>query len=254
MTGTIFMVHGMWAGPWCWDKYKDFFEKKGYLCVTPALPYHDVNPDDPPHPKIGTASLIDYADFLEAEIKKLAEPPIIMGHSMGGLLTQILAARGLGKAGILLSPAAPAGIIALAPTVVYSFSACLLTWAFWRKPFKPSFDKIVYSVLHQTPVEDQKDYYKKMVYESGRVIAEIGFWIFDNNRAATVDESKIKIPLLITSGGQDRITPAKVVKKVADKYKAVSTYKEFEGRAHNVIGEPGWEDVAGYVYGWLKGI
>jgi len=75
---------------------------------------------------------------------------------------------------------------------------------------------------------------------------------FFTARASKVDESKLKCPVLIIAGSEDRITPAPVVRKIARKYKAVSTYKEFENHAHWVVGETGWEEITEYVAGWLK--
>ena len=97
----------------------------------------------------------------------------------------------------------------------------------------------------------QKEIYHRFVYESGRAAAEIGLWFFDPNRAARVDESKITCPILIIAGAQDRITPASVVRKIAAKYRATATYREFADHAHWVVGEPGWPEIAGYISGWL---
>jgi len=83
-----------------------------------------------------------------------------------------------------------------------------------------------------------------MVYESGRAAAEIGFWLFDRKMASSVDASKVTCPVLIVAGSEDRITPVSVIRKVQNKYKTVSTYKEFPNHAHWVIGEPGWENIA----------
>ena len=248
---TIFMTHGMWCGGWIWENYINYFEKLGYRCVAPTLPFHDVDPKNPPPPGLGTATLLDYADFLEKEINKLDQKPILMGHSMGGLLTQILASRGLGKAAVLLTSASPAGIFALKPSVIKSFSEGLTTWAFWRKPFRPSFEKAVYAMLHLMPENERREYYSKMVYESGRASFEIGFWTLDRSGAARVDERKVTIPVLLVAGGEDRVVPAAIVKKIAAKYKKVSTYKEFPNHAHSVLGQPGWEEVAEYCHEWL---
>jgi alpha-beta hydrolase superfamily lysophospholipase len=73
----------------------------------------------------------------------------------------------------------------------------------------------------------------------------------DAKKANKVDDSKVTCPVLVIAGAEDRITPASVVRKVAKKYKSVSTYKEFENHAHWVLGEPGWQEVAGYVKDWL---
>ncbi|HIE26042.1 TPA: alpha/beta hydrolase [Candidatus Poribacteria bacterium] len=252
MTETIIMIHGMWGGGWYWKNYKNFFEEKGYHCITPTLRFHDIAPNETPNPQLGTTSLLDYTEDLEKEINKLDAFPILMGHSMGGLLAQILGSRGLAKALVLLTPASPHGIIALKPSVIKSFWSALTKWGFWRKPMRQTFDEAVYSMLHLLTAEEQRETFDKFVYESGRAGYEIGFWFLDSKGAAKVDESKITCPVLVVAGAQDRITPASVVRKVAEKYEAVSTYKEFSDHAHWVIGEPGWQKIAEYISEWLN--
>ena len=252
MTETIVMIHGMWGGGWYWENYKRFFEEKGYHCITPTLPFHNIDPKETPQPQLGTASLLDYAEYLEREIRKLDTLPVLMGHSMGGLLAQILGSRGLAKALVLLTPASPAGINALKLSVIRSFWSGLTKYGFWRKPFRQTFKEAVYSSLHLLSEAEQRENYSKFVYESGRAASEIGFWLFDSKRASKVDESKITCPVLVIAGAQDRITPASVVRKVANKYKPVSTYKEFANHAHWVIGGPNWQEVAEYVSEWLN--
>jgi len=251
MTKTIVMVHGMWGGSWCWDNYKTFFEERGYQCITPTLRFHDMDPKEPPHPQLGTTSLLDYLADLEKEIHQLDAPPIIMGHSMGGLLAQMLGCRGLARALVLLTPASPAGIIALTPSVIRSFWSGLTKWGFWRKPMRQTFNEAVYSMLHRLPSEEQEQIYERFVYESGRAACEIGFWFLDRKGVTRVDKAKVTCPVLVIAGGQDRITPASVVRKVSAKYVAVATYKEFKNHAHWITGEPRWEEIAEFVSDWL---
>lgn len=248
---TIVMIHGMWGGAWYWEKYRRFFEGMGYRCRIPTLRFHDADPNDAPDPRLGTTGLLDYAQDLEEEIRQLDRPPIIMGHSMGGLLAQILGSRGYGKALVLLTPAAPHGIVALRPSVIRSFWSSLRRWGFWRKPARPTFDEAVYGMLHLLPAGEQRAVFDRFVYESGRAGSEIGFWLLDGRGAARVDERKVTCPVLVVGGVEDRITPVSVIRKVAEKYEQVSTYKEFAGHAHWVVGEPGWEEVAKYVSDWL---
>jgi len=246
------MIHGMWGGPWHWENYKSIFEKEGYRCITTTLRFHDVDPKAPPDPRLGTTSMLDYAGDLEQEIRQLGVQPIILGHSMGGLLAQILGGRGLAKALVLLTPASPAGILALKPSVIKSFWSVQTTWGFWRKPMRQTFDEAAYAMMHLLSPTEQKEAYDKFVYESGRAACEIGYWFFDGKKACRVDESKVTCPVLVIAGAQDRITPASVVRQVAKKYKAVSTYKEFGNHAHWVLGEPGWQEIAMYVKDWLE--
>jgi pimeloyl-ACP methyl ester carboxylesterase len=249
---TIFMIHGMWGGPWCWENYCRVFEAKGYHCVTATLPYHDMDPRVIPDPRLGTTSLIDYAELLERKVRELGVKPIVMGHSMGGLLAQILGARSLAKALVLLTPASPSGIIAVTPSVIRSFWSVQTAWGFWRKPMRQTFAEAVYSMLHLLPEKERKKTYDRFVYESGKVACEIGYWPFDSKHASKVDESKVACPMLVVAGTQDRITPVSVVRRVARKYRTVSTYKEFEDHAHWVMAEPGWQEVAEYVSSWLS--
>ncbi|MBL7217218.1 MAG: alpha/beta hydrolase [Desulfobacteraceae bacterium] len=252
MADKIVMIHGMWGGGWCWENFKNFFEQRGYECFTPTLRLHDVSPLDDPHPDLGETSLLDYAQDLEKFIRNLDEKPILIGHSMGGLLAQILGSRGLAKAIVLLTSASPSGVNALKFSVIKSFWSILTTWGFWRKPQRLSFKTAVYSILHLLSEEEQRDIYDKFVYESGRAAGEIGFWLLDFTGASKVDQSKVTCPVLIISGAEDRMTPVSLSKKMAKKYNG--TYKEFENHAHWVIMEPGWEEISEYIASWLNQI
>lgn len=246
------MIHGMLGGSWGWDNYREFFEAKGYNCICPNLRYHDVSTPEAPHPSLGHTSLLDYAADLEAEIHKLPDQPILIGHSMGGLLAQMLASRGLAKAVVLLTPAAPAGVFAMAPSVVRCFLRCMTTWGFWRQPMFPTFEETVYAVLHLMPLEEQKEIYRRLVPESGRAVFEIGLWFLDKARAARVNAKDVTSSVLVIAGKHDRITPASVVRRIAAKYERVATYREYADRAHWVLSGPGWEGIAEDILKWLE--
>ena len=252
MSETIFLIHGMWGGPWYWENYKRIFERQGYSCIATTLPFHDMAPDDVPDPRLGTCSLLDYAATVEQKIRRIGLKPIIIGHSMGGLLAQILGSRGLAKALVLLTPSSPAGIMCLKFSVMKSFWSAQTRWGFWRKPMRQTFDEATYSMLHLCPVTDQKEIYDRFVYESGRAAFETGYWFFDRQGASRVDESKVTCPMLVIAGAEDRITPASVVRRVAKKYQAVATYREFDNHAHWVVAEPGWQEIAEYVTAWME--
>jgi hypothetical protein len=170
---------------------------------------------------------------------------------MGGLLAQILGSRGLAKALVLLTPASPRGIMALRLSVIRSFWSTLTKPGFWKKPMLQTFDEAVYSMLQMMPGEDRKALYDKFVPESGRAGFEIGFWLLDGNRATEVNESRVTCPCLIISGELDKITPPSVVRSMAQKYRTVSTLKEFTHHAHWVHDEPGWIEIAEYCSEWL---
>lgn len=251
MANTVVMIHGMWGGPWYWSNYRRMFEAADYRCIAVTLPYHDMEHRGTPDARLGNSSLLDYCEAVEREIRQLDEKPILMGHSMGGLLAQMLAARGLAQALVLLSPASPAGILAITPSVIRSLWRIQTTWGFWRKPTQLAYSEAVYSTFHLLPEAEQKEAYGNMVWDSGKAIFEIGYWMLDSRGAARVDASRVICPVLVLTGTQDRITPVSVVRKVAQKYRAVATYKEFDNHAHWIVGEPGWEEVAKYALAWL---
>lgn len=251
MTKTIFMIHGMWGTETFWENYKTFFEGKGYRVITTNLRYHDPARKDDPDPRLGKTRLLDYAADLEKEISQFDENPIIMGHSMGGLLTQILGSRDLGSALVALTPAAPFGIFPVTPSVLRSFFSILTTWGFWHKPMKQTFSEACYSMLNLLSPEQQKAEYENFVHESGRAFSAIGLWMLGGGMDGRVDASKVTAPVLIVGGKQDRITPVWVVRQNAKKYKH-ATYKEYPDKAHWIVSGTGWEDVAEDVAVWLE--
>jgi pimeloyl-ACP methyl ester carboxylesterase len=252
MSETIFLIHGMWGGPWYWENYRRFFEQQGYRCIATTLPFHDMAPNEAPDPRLGTTGLLDYAAALEQEIREIGLTPIVVGHSMGGLLAQMLGSRGLAKALVLLAPSSPAGIVGLRFSVLKGFWSAQIKWGFWRKPMRQTPAEAAYSMLHLCPPNEQKEIYNKFVYESGRAAFETGYWPFDKGGASRVDESKVTCPMLIIAGAQDRITPPAVVRRVAKKYRAVATYRELDNHAHWLVAEPGWREIAEYIATWIE--
>ena len=132
-----------------------------------------------------------------------------------------------------------------------SFWGIYSKWGYWRKPARLSFNAALYAGLHLLPVADQKSTYEKFVYDSGRAYFEMAMWYMDVRGASKVDEAKVTCPVLVVAATHDKITLPSPVRKVADKYKAVSTYKEFENHAHWLLIEPGWDKVAEYVADWI---
>ena len=248
---SIIMIHGMWGGGWYWKAYKEFFEDKGFVCYAPTLRYHDTDPETSPPDDLASVSLLDYVQDLEQIINTLDEKPILIGHSMGGLIAQILSERHLAEGCILLTPAAPAGIHCLKFSVMKSFWNIMTTWQFWQKSHRIGYDTAAYAVMNLMSETEREALYKTIVYESGTAIREIGLWLLDPGKAARVDEAKITCPMLVIAGAEDRITPASITRKVAEKYKAVADFKIFENHAHWIIGEPGWEEVAQYTHDWM---
>lgn len=252
MKETIVMIHGTWCGGWVWDNYKNFFEQKGFDCITPTLRLHDVNPNESPNPELGMTSILDYVEDINNLVSTLQKPPILMGHSMGGMLAQIVGSQIPTKAIVCIATAGPFGISLIQPlSVLRSFKSISTKWKWWKKPMRQTFKEAAYSMLHLLPIEEQKTIYNRLVFDSGQALFETSYMNFDSKKACRFDESEITSPILFISSKEDRIIPSSSVKKCAAKYNN-SIFKEFDNHAHWIIGEQGWQDVSEYINNWLS--
>jgi non-heme chloroperoxidase len=251
---TILFIHGILVGGWCWDKYKKFFEERGYRCVAPNLRYHGIGQNEEPNPRLGSTSLVDYVDDLEKEIHELnlpnGEKPIVIGHSMGALLAQKLAERGLAEKIVLISSAPPSDIIQPLFWLVKGFFLLKTPYLFWKKPNTVTFKNFKNMVLHRIATDEQEQIFEKIGYESGRALLEISFGFLDPYKASNIDDKKVYCPVLVLSGDEDRVLSTKITKKIAQKYN--TKYKVFTHHAHWIIAEPNWEEVAEYIAEWLQ--
>ena len=244
------MIHGAFCGPWSLEGLQQKFEGAGYSVTAPCLRFHD---QTPPPAALGTTGLADYAADLEQEIRSLKQPPILVGHSMGGLLAQMLAARTPVAALVLLAPSAPWGV---PPTTLFEIGAAQsmhLQPGYWNQVLEPSRDVALAHSLEKLPRHMRDDVFGRFVPESGRATFEIMNWGLDFRQASTVDADAVTAPLLFLTGSDDRINPPSTVAKIAALYKDRATAEVLDGMGHWLIGEPGWERLAARALDWLKG-
>ena len=167
------------------------------------------------------------------------------------VITQLLAARGLAQAVVLLTPAPPAGVLALKPSVLRTFAKITNRWNFWKKPFRFDVQAANYGIYNNLPAQQQQDEYAKLVDESGRAAFEIGYWFIDRRHASRVEAQQVTCPMLVIGASRDRITPASVVRQVARKYPQ-ATYRQYPQFAHFLLSEAGWETVAQDLSQWIR--
>ena len=184
MAKRIVFIHGAWVTPSCWEPMSGYFSARGYECVAPAWPGKDrpieaIRADPSPLAGLGIAQIVDgYASL----IRGLDEPPILIGHSFGGLFVQILLDRGLGAAGVAIDPAPPSGVLAFEPSAVRSLASVLLTWRGWQKVVHWSFGEFRYAFVHALPPDEQRAWSLMRSTASGRrwVFPRLG-WVLTSD-------------------------------------------------------------------------
>ncbi|MCI0556819.1 MAG: alpha/beta hydrolase, partial [Anaerolineae bacterium] len=141
MNSSIVFIHGAWMTPLCWEKFSGFFEGKRFKCIAPAWPYKDQAVEalrQQPPAELAGLGITEIVDHYEQQIRALSEPPILIGHSFGGLFVQMLLDRGLGIAGVAIDPAPPKGILPVYPTAIKALFPVLLTPGGWGKILRTS--------------------------------------------------------------------------------------------------------------------
>lgn len=255
MSEQILMIHGMWLGGWVWNNFEKYFKKKGYSCTAPDLPYHSIKPGQKPDPRLGNTSVMEYVDFLDKKIRKMKKKPVIIGHSFGCVITQLLATRGLAKAIVLVGPSPTYGIWCINKiSVLRSFWSILYNKKWWKNPFKPTFKECRYSMLNVLTPDEQREVYGKFIPESGRAVLEIGFWFLDRKKTALADADRIHCPIYIMAGSKDRIVPLSVSRGTKKKFSGHKNcvYREYAEHSHMFMIEKGWEKLASDIDHWIR--
>ncbi len=246
----IVMIHGMWGRPAVWEQFASCFRGLGHAVETPALRFHDRPAGDVP-PEIGNLSLLDYVADLEGTIRRSPGIPVLVGHSLGALIAQHLAARGLARALILLAPAALPPFAMLRPTSIRIFHRRFTRRRFWSRPQRLGPRQAIFGLFNRLPPAEQERQIAAMTYDSGRVLFEVLLAPLDRRRAAQVDTGAIACPVLIVAGAEDRLMPASGARRLARRYGGRARYVELAGHAHWLPGEPGWEQIAATCAAWL---
>src|SRR5918999_748785 len=212
---TIVLIHGFWVTPRSWEDWKARYESRGYRVLTPAYPGFEVevealNADPTPIANLTVPAVVEH---LESVVSPIEPAPILMGHSAGGVFTQLLMDRGYGAAGVAINSAPTEGIKRVPLSQIRSIPAS--GRVFWGSAL---------ANIHPGPDDTHVNY-----------------------------ENPNRAPLLFLSGGEDHLMPPSIQRSNAKHYKAdgtITEVKEFEGRAHLMPAQERWEEVADYALTW----
>lgn len=251
---TIVFVTGAFVSHLGWKPWQSYFESKGYTTYAPSWPnkegtakeLRDKRPNDI---ALAKTTLTDVLNSYAAFIKALPEKPIVIGHSFGGLITQLLLNRGLAAAAVAVHSVPPFGVIP------YEFSFLKAGWrslglfTSLNKTYMMSFETWQYAFTNGMSLAGQQASYEENTIPESKRAARGGL-----SFAAKIDFKKEHAPLLFIAGGNDHIIPASLNKRNFNRYKnsnSVTDFKEFTGNNHYVVGLPNYETTTGYIYNWI---
>jgi pimeloyl-ACP methyl ester carboxylesterase len=250
---SIVFIHGLFNNSAVWEQWKSFFTQKGFTCYAPDYPYHEGDPGAlraNPDARLAQLTLPEVVEHLRKFIVALPDPaPILVGHSMGGLIVQKLIAQGVGAAGVCITSAPPKGVV--------SFQ-----WSFLRSnlpvvnPFKGnsifygSKDWFYTSIANSVSKSDSDRAFEAFFVPESRNIPRSS-----TGKAGHIDFKAPHAPLLFIGAEQDQITPMSLNQQNVRAYRdqnSITDFKAFPNRSHFICGQPGWQEVATYVAEWLQ--
>ena len=255
----VVFVHGLWLLPSSWDRWVTRFEEAGYVALTPGWP------DDPKtvaeareHPEVFAGKgITEIADHEEAIIRRLDRKPVIIGHSFGGLLTMILAGRGLAAASVAISPAPFRGVLPLPLAALRSGSVALRNPANWNRAVPLSYEQFRYSFANAVGEDEAKELYL------GYSVPGAGEPLFQAASANLNPWSEAKVnstnpergPMLIVSADSDQTVPwaiANASYKRQKRNRGVTEIVKMTGRGHALTIDAGWREVADETLEFVK--
>ncbi|GAO41760.1 alpha/beta fold hydrolase [Flavihumibacter petaseus] len=251
---TILFITGAFVHHSCWDDWCTFFQGKGYKTFAPAWPYKDDTAEalrkSHPNSAIASNRLHMLTKYFATFAKQLPEKPILIGHSIGGLLVQLLLQEGLGALGIAIHSVPPQGIMTFKFSFIKAGWGPLGFFTSTKKSFLHSFSQWKYAFTNGMTAEEQKNsYYQYTIPESKLIVRDT------ITKAAKINFENPHAPLLFISGSNDHTIPASLNYANFRKYRksnSTTDYQEFAGHTHFVLGQPDWKKTAEFVFEWIK--
>jgi len=252
MRKSIVFIPGAFAGAWTMENLNGFFTERGFECHSPNFRHHAGGPRAEADPALAGTSIEDYTNDIADLIATLDDKPILFGHAVGAIIAQKLAARGLASAIVLINSNGIWGM--LPPTEEErNLGRDLMAAApFAGQTMNVEFDMMAVFALNNLSPDAQRAVFDKLEPESGQVMFELFYWMFDNNKAIHVDTDKVECPALVLTGADDKAVSTETAQNLAAKYGDRATYYQVPNAAHFMMMEDIWPQMADYCQNWLN--
>lgn len=246
MVAPIVMVHGAFCGGWEFERFKRPFLDAGHHVLAPDLRGHE--PGAAPKAVEGV-SMADYARDIARLCAALPEPPVLLGHSMGGLVAQMAAMRAPVRALVLLAPSGPWGVTASTIEEAITAVGVHLIGSFFSGSVSPDLNLMRTYTLDRLGEAEREAIIARLGRESGRAVWETLNWWLDPFMTTHVDKARLGAPALALAGSRDVVHPPGTVRQTAERLGA--EFRLLPGMSHWLVSEPGWENLANGVLDWL---
>lgn len=248
----IVFIHGMWSHGNVAEPLKEFLEGAGHRFYAPDLPGHG---EGSPSTTQSSLSIKHYVSSIETFIlnERFDTPPVIIGHSMGGLIAQLVAARIETGPLILLNSAAPSGANHIFFSSALTTLNILLKPFFWARTHRLGRRLGNYGVFNRVRSDKAAEIIKTLQPESGRSYFEIVFSGLDPAKTTHVDAEAVSAPILVVSAQEDKIIPPRVARKIYDHYPQAE-FHGFAEHGHWLFHEFGSERVYQAISDWLEAL
>jgi pimeloyl-ACP methyl ester carboxylesterase len=244
---AIVMVHGAFCGAWAFEHFRGPFEAAGLEVIAPDLRGH--GPGEPSSAVVG-ASMTDYAADIAKICAALPEPPVLLGHSMGGLVAQLAARKAPIRALVLLAPSPPWGVAGSSLEEAATAFGVQMMGAFSSGALQPEKSLMRTYSLDRMPKAEQEAAVARLRPESALAVRETLNWWLDPFMSTSVGPGAMTAPSLVICGQGDVVHSPTTAKATAERIGA--TFKVMPGMSHWLVGEPGWENVAETALRWLE--
>lgn len=251
-TKTIVLIHGLFVNNTSWAQWKTYFESQGYKVYTPANPGHEGTPAQlrsSIHPDLTQTGFEDVVMNIVKLIDTLPEKPIVIGHSLAGLVVQKLIEMDKAVAGVSIDGAPPKNV--LAPWATVKIVLPVVNFFKGNEAYLGSKEWYHRAFFNNYSREESDLLFDKIAVPESRKIARDTLL----TSFAKIDFKKPHNPLLFIGGQKDNIFSSSFTKRIAGSYKDSNStvdFKGFAGRSHFIAGEKGWEEVAEYVLNWIR--